>query len=169
MLLSLKPFDVKDFLDSNFNNIDYLEDKSTDALQEVDFNQVKFINNVAKNELLITGHEELRRLRWMQKIYGVQRLGGNVAQALLAEKDHSTLEKLRNEKGIWSLLFFGNIAEVVDCTQYIIVVDYNTYPETGWNFRLNNLEWQSISHGSRIPILVPEENICLFDKSTNII
>ena len=96
------------------------QDARSLALKEVDWSKVLFETCLKKGETRITGENKLIRLEGSGSII----LDAGISQDLFfdyqSNKDNSVLEKLRRERGIKYLDFFGTILRSPDGSRYVM-------------------------------------------------
>ena len=136
--------------DGNGKEGEEAQDVRSLALSEIDWSKIIFETSLLEGETSITGEEKLRRLIES----GVIRLDAAVGESLWSDyqsnKENSVLERLRRERGITYLDFFGTILRGPSGSRRVLCLGWRV---GGWHWGVRWLgdDWYA-DHVS--PVLV---------------
>ena len=149
----LKPFNPSEFVGSgwaiwrgakNTNGLKGKEKQDTRslALKEVDWSKVLFETCLKEGETRITGEEKLIRLEVSSRILLDAGIGRDLFLDYQSNKENSVLEKLRRERGITYLDFFGTILRNSDGYRYVLCLDWDV-GRWYWRVRWLDRAWSA--------------------------
>lgn len=128
LVVASAPIDIEEFLGQGWKTMEDVQDKESLKLTEVDFSRVELVNCLHGQETHIKGHEKLSRLKKEQGrvLYGTTVFMG-LWQDYKNRGPDSVLEKLRIERNIDYIDFFGDVVYRPGGPSCVLGLLYNDY------------------------------------------